>query len=205
MSTWWCSDGAVTAASRDCWSAEPWIACSEPAGVRSSSSRRRCKQPYRRVLVPIDFTASSDAAIRVAARMRREAGMHVFHAINSQREAVLRDADVPEHIIRETRLMEEAGINARMRRKVARLGLDSTPMSFALAYGPAGALDPASRPKARRRPHRRRETGSFDLGRVPSRQRQQPRPVRGDVRHVDRAAASGQYSATALRKRSRLD
>jgi nucleotide-binding universal stress UspA family protein len=99
--------------------------------------RTPVEQSYRRILVPIDFTASSDAAIRVAARMRHKTGMHVFHAINSQREAVLRDTDVPEHIIRETRVMEEAGTNARMRRKVARLGLDSTPMSFALEYGPA--------------------------------------------------------------------
>lgn len=33
-------------------------------------------------------------------------------------------------------MMEEAGTNARMRRKVARLGLGNTPMSFALTYGP---------------------------------------------------------------------
>lgn len=90
---------------------------------------------YRRVLVPIDFTASSDAAIRVADRMRREEGMHVFHAINSRREAVLRDADVPEHVIRESRLMEEGAVNARMRRKVSRLGLDGASMNYALAYG----------------------------------------------------------------------
>lgn len=90
---------------------------------------------YRRVLVPIDFTASSDAAIRVAHQMRRELGMHLFHAINSRREAVLREADVPEHVISETRLMEEGAINARMRRKVARLGLDGTPVNYALAYG----------------------------------------------------------------------
>lgn len=94
------------------------------------------KGTYRRVLVPIDFTASSDAAIGVADRMRREGIMHVFHAIHSKREAVLRDADVPEHVIRETRLMEEGAINARMRRQVARLGLDSMSMSYALAYGP---------------------------------------------------------------------
>ncbi len=94
-------------------------------------------QPYRRILVPIDFTSSSDAAIRVAATMRSETGLRVFHAINSQREAVLRDTDVPEHIISETRMMEEAGTNARMRRKIARLGLDSKAMSFALAHGPA--------------------------------------------------------------------
>lgn len=90
---------------------------------------------YRRVLVPIDFTAASDAAIRVADRMRRETGLHVFHAIESHREAVLRDADVPEHVIRESRLIEEGAINARMRRKVAGLGLDNTLMNYALAYG----------------------------------------------------------------------
>lgn len=99
--------------------------------------RNPVEQPYRRVLVPIDFSASSDAAIQVAAQMRRDAILQVFHAINSQREAVLRDADVPEHIIRETRLMEEAGTNARMRRRVAGLGLDCAPMGFALAHGPA--------------------------------------------------------------------
>lgn len=99
--------------------------------------RTPAQQAYRRVLVPIDFTSSSDDAIRVATQVRRGALMQVFHAINMQRDAVLRDADVPEHVIRETRLMEEAGTNARMRRKVAELGLDCTPLSFALAYGPA--------------------------------------------------------------------
>ncbi|MBS0445582.1 MAG: universal stress protein [Proteobacteria bacterium] len=96
---------------------------------------------YRRVLVPIDFTASSDAAIRVADRLRCERGMHVFHAINSRREAVLRDADVPEHVITEARMMEEGAINARMRRKVAGLGLGSTPINHAPAHGhPARAI-----------------------------------------------------------------
>lgn len=99
--------------------------------------RRPVEQSYRQLLVPIDFTASSDAAIRVAAHMRQEARMQVFHAINSRRDAVLRDADVPERIIRETRLLEEAGTNARMRRQVAGLGLDCSPMNFALAYGSA--------------------------------------------------------------------
>jgi nucleotide-binding universal stress UspA family protein len=95
------------------------------------------EQPYRRILVPIDFTASCDAAIRIAARLRSASAMQVFHAIDSQREAVLREADVSEALIRETRLLQEARTNARMRRKIARLGLDDTPMSFALAHGPA--------------------------------------------------------------------
>ena len=60
----------------------------------------------------------------------------------------------------------------------------------------SGALDPASRPQARCRSHRRRETGAFTVGQFPSRQRQQPCSVWGDLRHVDRAAASGQFSTT---------
>lgn len=109
---------------------------------------RTCRRPilvvktavaasYRQVLVPIDFTASSDTAMQIAAGMPLATGMHVFHAIHSQREAVLRDADVPEDIIRETRITEEAGAHARMRRKVARLGLDSTRTNFSVAHGPA--------------------------------------------------------------------
>lgn len=93
--------------------------------------------PYRRVLVPVDLTACSDAAVEVAALMPHASGMHVFHAIDSRREAVLRDADVPAHIIRESRLMEEAGAEARMRRRVGRLGLDGTRVAFAVAHGPA--------------------------------------------------------------------
>ena len=116
--------------------------------VRGTVDRmlRTCRRPilvvktaveasYRRVLVPIDFTASSDTAMRIATGMPLDAGMHVFHAINSQREAVLRDADVPDHIIRETRITEEAGTTARMRRRAARLGLDSTRMNFSVAHG----------------------------------------------------------------------
>ena len=91
--------------------------------------------PYRCVLVPVDFTASSDAVVQVAARLAGNSGMHVFHAINSHREAVLRDTDVPEQVIRESRLRQEAGTIARMRRKAARLGLGSTRMGFAVAHG----------------------------------------------------------------------
>lgn len=90
---------------------------------------------YRRVLVPVDFTAPSDAAVKVAARLTRGRGMHVFHAINSHREAVLRETFVPEKIIREVRLRLEAGTIARMRRKAARLGLDSTRVGFSVAHG----------------------------------------------------------------------
>jgi nucleotide-binding universal stress UspA family protein len=93
--------------------------------------------PYRRVLVPVDFDAGADAALLAAARIAGGASIQVFHAIDSQREAVLRDADVPEHVVRESRLTEEAGVAARIRRKVAGLGLDPRRFGFAVAHGPA--------------------------------------------------------------------
>jgi nucleotide-binding universal stress UspA family protein len=105
--------------------------CRRPVLVAKTPVERA----YRRVLVPVDFTAPSEAAVQLAARVARDGGMHVFHAINSHREAVLRDTDVPEHLIRESRLRQEAGTLARMRRKATRLGLDSTRMSFSVAHG----------------------------------------------------------------------
>lgn len=99
--------------------------------------KQSADDPYRRVLVPVDFTPCSDAAVRAAAFLAPDTGIQVFHAIGPARDARLRAADVPEPIIRESRAKEEAGLIARMRRSVARLGLDSRRMSFALGRGPA--------------------------------------------------------------------
>lgn len=93
--------------------------------------------PYRRVLVPVDFTPSSNAAMRSALSLAAGVGIQFFHALSSTRETVLREADVPAAVIRESRAREEDGARARMRRGVVRLGLDSRSMSFALGRGPA--------------------------------------------------------------------
>lgn len=53
--------------------------CPRPVLVVKSPVQGR----YRRVLVPIDFTASSDAALRVADRLRRDLAMHVLHAVDA--------------------------------------------------------------------------------------------------------------------------
>lgn len=117
-----------------------------PVGRSVGRLLRICRQPlllvrtsvegsYRRVLVPVDFKAPSDAAVQVAAQLARDGGIHAFHAINSYREAVLRDADVPEHVIRQSRLRQEAGTIARMRRMAASLGLDSRRVGFSVAHG----------------------------------------------------------------------
>lgn len=107
--------------------------CSTPVLV----VKQAANGPYRRVLVPVDFTPSSNAAIRSAASLAAGVGIQFFHALSPAREAVLREADVPAAVIRESTAREEAGARARMRRSVARLGLDSRSMSFALGRGPA--------------------------------------------------------------------
>ena len=97
--------------------------------------KRRADVPYRQVLVPVDLTPHSDAAVQLAASLAPRAGIQVFHAIDSAREAVLREADVAQAILREARDRDEARVHARMRRSVARLGLDGRRVSFSLAHG----------------------------------------------------------------------
>lgn len=120
----------------------PWIgsavapmirACPRPILVIKTPAER----PYRRVLVPVDLKVRSDAALLVAASMKREAGVHVLQAIDGRREAALREANVSEHTLQVERLREEAGSRARLNRKIASLGLDTTRMSLVLAQGPA--------------------------------------------------------------------
>ncbi|MBX3643875.1 MAG: universal stress protein [Rubrivivax sp.] len=148
-------------------------------------------QPYRRILVPIDFTAYSEAAVEVAARLRRGAGMHVFHAFKSQREAVLRDAGV--HRTHHPRDAHDG--RGRYRRAHAPQGRQARPGrhvdELCADPGARRAVDPAPRPGHRRRPHRRREARPVDSGRVSARQRQPPRPVRLGVRRTDRSPAPG--------------
>lgn len=90
---------------------------------------------YQRILVPTDFSPASDAAAVVAAALAPEIDLQIFHAFDASAETLMREADVCESVIRDCRAREEAGLIARMRRSMARLGLDSRRMSFALGRG----------------------------------------------------------------------
>jgi len=97
--------------------------------------KRKAEGTYRQALVPVDFTTRGDAAVQVAASIAPEWGIQVFHAIDTLREAVLRDVDAKLATLRNARARQEAHVHARMRRTVGRLGLDAREMSFALAHG----------------------------------------------------------------------
>lgn len=99
--------------------------------------RTPAAQAYRRLLVPFDFSLSADAAVRVAAQLRGEADLRILHAIDPQRTAVLRDADMPEHVVRDIREMQEVETFSRLQRRVAGLGLDLAAVRFATAQGRA--------------------------------------------------------------------
>ncbi len=90
---------------------------------------------YQRVLVPVDLTAHSEAAVQMGAALARSADIEVFHAIESAGEAVLREADVTREILRNARARDEARVHARMRRSVARVGLDGRRVNFSLIHG----------------------------------------------------------------------
>lgn len=136
--------------------------------------KKAAAAPYRRVLVPVDFTACADAALQFAARALRGAQLHLFHAGDGHRESMLRRSDVADSVIDELRRHEEAETRARLRGTAARLGLDSTRMSFSTARG---AADVATLQRARALgtdlivagKHGRSALGGFLLGSVSSR------------------------------------
>lgn len=104
----------------------------------------KCKRPvlivkrgavsdYRRILVPIDLTPGSNAAALIAVSLAPTVDLHIFHAAAG--EASRAAADVRDQVIRESLARQEAGLLARMRRSMARLGLDPRAMIFAIGRG----------------------------------------------------------------------
>jgi nucleotide-binding universal stress UspA family protein len=62
--------------------------------------RRSQRAPYGRVLVAVDFSETSEALVKVAARVATGAELEIFHAINTLDESKLRSAEAPEHAVR---------------------------------------------------------------------------------------------------------
>ena len=108
-------------------------ACARPVLV----VRQPVQGPYRRVLTGFDFTPASDAAALVAAALAPAADLHLMHVVRSKRDDALRRTTVAADILRELRAREEAGVVARMRRRVASIGFDSRDIRFAMGRGPS--------------------------------------------------------------------
>ena len=106
--------------------------CAVPVLVVKQAAQSR----YRRVLVPVDLSPAADPALIAAASLAPEVGMHVFHAFEAEGgEALLRQAGVDASLIRERRTDEETALAARLRRGMARRGLDTGDMRFGFDRG----------------------------------------------------------------------
>ncbi|GAB3666853.1 universal stress protein [Ramlibacter alkalitolerans] len=55
---------------------------------------------YERVLVAVDFSAASEALVKLAAGLATSAELEIFHAISTLDESKLRSAEAPEHAVR---------------------------------------------------------------------------------------------------------
>lgn len=97
--------------------------------------KRKAQAPYRHVVVPTGLTPGSEDTLRMASALAARAGLQLFHAIDSRREIVLREADVPPAVRAEIRARDDARLRVMVHRGIERLGLDGRRIGLALSHG----------------------------------------------------------------------
>lgn len=103
--------------------------------------KRGNKDPYRQVLVPVDLTSHSEAALRAAVSLSQHDGaIHVFHARDSRGEFEMQMADVPAPVIREYREMKHGEARARLRELIAKVGVEARRVFAFVSQGDARRL-----------------------------------------------------------------
>lgn len=83
--------------------------------------------PYRRVLVPVDFSDHSLTAARFARLLVPNAELCLFHAFDSLAEGTLRTAGVSEETIAQYRAQDEREAREEMDKLIAEIGPMSVP------------------------------------------------------------------------------
>lgn len=104
-------------------------------------TRREPQAAYRRVLVPVDFSRWSAAALRMALRVAPAADITVFHAYKVPYEGTLRLADVAEDKIREYRIAAQQRALSEIGRLIREAaGGDSTRCFSVVEHGDPAPL-----------------------------------------------------------------
>lgn len=83
--------------------------------------------PYRRVLVPVDFSDHALTAARFARSLVPNAELCLFHAFDSLAEGILRTAGVSEENIAQYRAQDEREAREQMDKLIAEIGPMSVP------------------------------------------------------------------------------
>ena len=100
--------------------------------------KRASDRPYRRVLVPVDFSASSPALLHSAVGLAPAASVHLFHALSVPWETKMHTAGVSAAIIERYRHNAREQVLRDLRRMIATAqGAD---VSVAVAPGHAARL-----------------------------------------------------------------
>lgn len=96
-------------------------------------------EPYRRLLVPVDFSPSSLRAITHARRVAPRAELVLLHAYNPPFEGHLRYASVEERVIHHYRSVARREANLRLRSLREQAGLDVREASLVVLHGDPGS------------------------------------------------------------------
>jgi nucleotide-binding universal stress UspA family protein len=94
------------------------------------------KQPardaYRRLLVALDIEEPSSGAMHMAAALRGQGVVHLFHALNGLTETRLRSFGLSDELIRSLRARDRAHGEDRLREMMIRMGHDDVTASVGL-------------------------------------------------------------------------
>jgi nucleotide-binding universal stress UspA family protein len=94
-------------------------------------------EPYRRVLVPVDFSARALEALEFARRVAPQAEFVLLHAFEVPFEGKLRYAGVEENALSSLRVNARREAGAQMNELVARAGLDENRVRRIVVHGEA--------------------------------------------------------------------
>ena len=94
-------------------------------------------EPYRRVLVPVDFSARALEALEFARRVAPQAEFVLLHAFEVPFEGKLRYAGVEENALSALRVNARREAGAQMNELVARAGLDENRVRRIVVHGEA--------------------------------------------------------------------
>lgn len=94
-------------------------------------------EPYRRILVPVDFSAASLQAIQDARRIAPAAGIVLLHVFDVPFEGQLRYASVDQDTISQYRVVARQDSIQKLNALRAQAGLAEANVSLAVAHGQA--------------------------------------------------------------------
>ncbi len=99
--------------------------------------RQAVAQPYRRILVPVDFSSRSLAILRLCKRLAGDAQMVLLHVIELPFEGTLRYAGLDDSALAGMRATAEREASLRLRELVTQAGLAAEQSTTLLLHGDA--------------------------------------------------------------------